>query len=334
MQSSMRAINGDTSRAVCPGYSKTVTRKASFSQAAAAQRLRTVQQAATRTAPSTTTGLKLATTLSYTGRQRLPSGAVSTMRWAAAVPDIFDEAPGVLTNETGVGETISLPPGAGGEFSISSGQEAKCTFVFSELSVSVPYTLTAQLSYDDGSSWSTVSIGIYSTASYTDMQIVVEFVGGGQAGEGSAAALSASVRAGLVASGAGQCSQQAPVRYPDRMPVVRAPCSRAPCSAHHHHHQGRQRHQPHHGAAGIRGARRRCRRRIQNHRVHIRQPPLVLLPPFHHQAPQQADRQVQEGQQHLRQPAAPRAALAATAQAAQQAAAASQVPSQGSARRR
>jgi hypothetical protein len=206
MQSSMRAINGDTSRAVCPGYSKTVTRKASFSQAAAAQRLRTVQQAATRTAPSTTTGLKLATTLSYTGRQRLPSGAVSTMRWAAAVPDIFDEAPGVLTNDTGVSEVVSVPPGAGGEFSIGAGQEAKCAFVFSEVSVSVPYTLTAELFYDDGSSWRTVSTGIYSTASYTDVGIVVEFVGG-QAGEGAAAALPRVGGAGLVASGAGQCSR-------------------------------------------------------------------------------------------------------------------------------
>jgi hypothetical protein len=186
MQSSVRAINGNTSRATCPGYSKSVTRRASFSQAAAAQRLRSVQQAATRVAPSTTRGLKLATTLSYAGRQRLPSGAVSTMRWSAAVPDIFDDTPGALTNSTGVTEVISVPPGAGGEFSISAGQEAKCAFIFSQLSVSTPYTLTAELFYDDGSSWRTASTGVYSTASYTDMQIIVEFVGG-QAGAGAAA---------------------------------------------------------------------------------------------------------------------------------------------------
>jgi hypothetical protein len=86
------------------------------------------------------------------------------------VYDIRDSA--ALTSEEGVTLTISTPKVA---FAVQQGQQAMCAFVYSTLTLEIPYTFTGYLYFDTngGSAYTWSMAGKYTTASYTEMDTVV-----------------------------------------------------------------------------------------------------------------------------------------------------------------
>ena len=78
-----RAVNGQITKAACPAFSQTVTRKTTYSRSSDVQRLQALARSLSAT--QGTQAYKVAASLMYAGQKQLDSGDVSTNVWSGQV---------------------------------------------------------------------------------------------------------------------------------------------------------------------------------------------------------------------------------------------------------
>ncbi len=124
---------------------------------------------------------------------------------ASQVYDISETS--ALTREEGISLTISAPKVA---FTVKAGQQAMCAFVYSTLSLEIPWTFTVILAFDaEGVNTYTWSVpGKYAQASYTQMDTVVTLTGAAKAAGAPAYRASSWCKLRL------QCGEQRPILQP------------------------------------------------------------------------------------------------------------------------
>jgi hypothetical protein len=158
-------------QATCPDFSVEVTRVTAYQQPSSAQYYQ--QLLASLGAAQASEAARQAAALQWSSSYTLPSGGTRTEQWTGQVADLFADQ-GSLTSETGVTTRMSAPKVS---FAVPAGRRAKCAFLYSTLSIEIPYTITAWLGFDDegGSAWNMTLRGRYATVSATNMDTVVTF---------------------------------------------------------------------------------------------------------------------------------------------------------------
>jgi hypothetical protein len=165
IQSSVGSSGGTVGTAKCAAHREIVTSKVEYSKAPEAQRLQQlIGSMATSVLAKT---YRLATGLEWAAVQQISTSSNYSDNWSSQVYDIFD----TTANGQVVSKTIEAPEAT---FTVSSGQEAKCNFVYGIVGLSIPYTLKATLFFGS-SSWSLASAGVYEASSHTSLDLLVTF---------------------------------------------------------------------------------------------------------------------------------------------------------------